>query len=57
MDQRKIEKNGKPLTLSEQADEDKAVGKRTDEIEKRIANAAKRRLNDDNVKPEIRFDR
>jgi hypothetical protein len=38
--ERKIEKNGKPLTPSEQADEDKAVAKRAEEIEKRLAKAA-----------------
>lgn len=34
---RLIEKNGKPLTAKEQADEDKEAGKRVEEIEKRIA--------------------
>lgn len=47
--ERKIEKNGKPLSASDQADEDKAVAKRAEEIEKRIAKAEKEGSNDDNV--------
>jgi outer membrane lipoprotein-sorting protein len=34
---RLVEKNGKPLTAEEQADEDKEAGKRVEEIEKQIA--------------------
>jgi hypothetical protein len=36
---RLIEKNGKPLNAEQQADEDKEVGKRVEEIEKQIAKA------------------
>lgn len=35
--QRLIEKNGKPLNVKDQADEDKEAGKRVEEIEKKIA--------------------
>ena len=44
--ERKIEKNGNPLTPSEQADEDKAVAKRAEDIEKRIAKADKNGANE-----------
>lgn len=39
---RKLEKNGKPLSLSDQAKEDKDVEKQVNEIEKRIAEREKR---------------
>jgi hypothetical protein len=39
---RLIEKNGKPLSENDQKDEDKAVGKRVEEIEKDIAKAEKK---------------
>ena len=47
--ERTIEKNGKPLSASDQADEDKAVAKRAEEIEKRIAKAEKNGTNQDDV--------
>jgi hypothetical protein len=39
--ERTIAKNGKPLSASDQADEDKAVAKRVESIEKRISRAEK----------------
>jgi len=45
--ERTIEKNGQPLSASEQADEDKSVAKRADEIEKRLAKAEKNGTNED----------
>jgi hypothetical protein len=48
--ERRIEKNGKPLSDSEQADEDRAVAKRTEEIEKRIAKAEKNDSKEEDTK-------
>jgi hypothetical protein len=47
--ERRIERNDKPLSASEQADEDKSVAKRAEEIEKRIAKAEKNGTNQDDV--------
>jgi hypothetical protein len=47
--ERTIEKNGKPLSADDQADEDKAVAKRAGEIEKRIAKTEKNGSSDDST--------